>query len=99
MKLNLSIATKPALYTAIGIAAALFFLLKVDPLLIFFQQQPAFFFDRFYISQHLNMPGGSGQLIALFFGQFLFNPFWGSVIIAVLIMLYIFTQIQFINII
>ena len=99
MKLNLSIATKPALYTAIGIAAALFFLLKVDPLLIFFQQQPAFFFDRFYISQHLNMPGGSGQLIALFFGQFLFIPFWGSVIIAVLIMLYIFTQIQFINII
>jgi hypothetical protein len=97
MKLNLSIATKPALYIIIGIASALFFLLKVEPLLIYFQQQPAFFFDRFFISQHLNMPGGSGQLIALFFGQFFVAPIWGSIIIAALIMLYTFTQVQFIN--
>ena len=85
MKPSIHKSIQISLYGLFPIITFLYFYFLVDTSLIYFKQQPIFFFNVFFFNQHLGMPGGITQYISMFFAQFLFSNLWGSIVIALLL--------------
>ena len=58
-----------------------YFLLRIDPRLIYQSQEPVFFFDRYFIGEFLRYPGGINELIAGFFSQFYYYSWLGAALL------------------
>lgn len=59
----------------------LYFLLRVDPRLIYQSQEPVFFFDRYFIGEFLSDPGGVNDLVAGFLSQFFYHSWTGAALL------------------
>lgn len=62
----------------------LFLLLKIEPCLIYQQQEPVFFLDSRFFNDFLNYPGGLIDYISAFLSQFYINSWIGAVIITLI---------------
>jgi len=59
----------------------LYFLLRIDPKLIYQSQEPVFFFDRYFIYDFFSYPGGLNELASRFLSQFFYYPWTGALLI------------------
>lgn len=60
-----------------------YFLLRIDPKLIYQSQEPVFFFDRFFVQDFLKYPGGINELFSSFLSQFFYHSWTGALLLAV----------------
>ena len=58
-----------------------YFLLRIEPKLIYQSQEPVFFFDRYFIGAFLQYPGGVNELFAGFLSQFFYHSWTGAVLL------------------
>ncbi|MDZ7370811.1 MAG: DUF6057 family protein [candidate division KSB1 bacterium] len=75
-----------------GLAAALFvyFLLIVDPRLIYMAQRPVFFCQWDFFASHLGRPGGPIDWLSKFIGQFFTSAVFGALLLTCLITAFAF---------
>jgi hypothetical protein len=59
----------------------LYFLLRIDPKLIYQSQEPVFFFDRHFIYEFFSYPGGLNDLAARFLSQFFYYSWIGALLL------------------
>lgn len=64
-------------------AYCIYFLLRINPQLIYQAQQPVFFFDKYYVSEFLKYPGGPIELISGFLSQFFYYSWTGALLLAI----------------
>ena len=70
------------LFTAILLSFYfIYFLLRIDPKLIYQSQEPVFFFDRYFIYEFFSYPGGVNELISGFFSQFFYYSWIGALLL------------------
>ena len=73
------------LFTAILLSFYfIYFLLRINPKLIYQSQQPVFFFDRYFIYEFFSYPGGVNELASVFLSQF-FYYLWTGALLLVLV--------------
>jgi len=60
----------------------IYFLLRIDPKLIYQSQEPVFFFDRYFIYEFFSYPGGINELASRFLSQFFFYSWTGALLLA-----------------
>ena len=58
-----------------------YFLLRIEPKLIYQSQEPIFFFDRYFIGEFLKYPGGANELVAGFLSQLFYHSWTGAVLL------------------
>ena len=58
-----------------------YFLLRIDPKLIYQSQESVFFFDRYFIGEFLGYPGGVNELVAGFLAQFFYYSWVGAALL------------------
>ncbi|MBN1482698.1 hypothetical protein EH223_11965 [candidate division KSB1 bacterium] len=73
-------------FTAVYILLFLYLLFISKPSLLYFQFQPAFYFDTHFLSGLLIYPGGLADGLSLFFFQFFYQNFVGSLLLASLLL-------------
>jgi len=61
----------------------LYFLLRIDPKLIYQAQEPVFFFDRYFIYDFFSYPGGINELLARFLSQFFYYSWTGALLLVI----------------
>lgn len=66
----------------------IYFLLRIDPKLIYQFQEPVFFFDRYFLTEFLSYPGGLNELFSRFLTQFFYYSWTGA-----LLLVFVFWQI------
>jgi hypothetical protein len=77
------------LFTAILLSFYfLYFLLRIDPKLIYQSQEPVFFFDRHFIYEFFSYPGGLNELAARFLSQFFYYS-WTGALLLVLVFVFV----------
>jgi len=59
----------------------IYFLLRIDPKLIYQSQEPVFFFDRYFISEFFSYPGGVNELLSAFLSQFFYYSWTGALLL------------------
>jgi hypothetical protein len=59
----------------------LYFLLRIDPKLIYQSQEPVFFFDRHFIYDFFSYPGGLNELASRFLSQFFYYSWTGALLL------------------
>ena len=70
------------LFTAILLSFYfLYFLLRIDPKLIYQSQEPVFFFDRYFIYEFFSYPGGVNEFLSGFFSQFFYYSLTGALLL------------------
>ena len=70
------------LFTAILLSFYfLYFLLRIDPKLIYQSQEPVFFFDRHFIYDFFSYPGGLNELASRFLSQFFYYSWTGALLL------------------
>jgi len=70
------------LFTAVLLSFYFFyFLLRIDPKLIFQSQEPVFFFDRYFIYEFFSYPGGVNDIISRFLSQFFYYSWTGALLL------------------
>jgi hypothetical protein len=70
------------LFTAILLSFYfLYFLLRIDPKLIYQSQEPVFFFDRYFIYEFFYYPGGVNELASGFLSQFFYYSWTGTLLL------------------
>jgi hypothetical protein len=70
------------LFTAILLSFYfLYFLLRIDPRLIYQSQEPVFFFDRYFIYEFFSYPGGINELASRFLSQFFYYSWTGALLL------------------
>ena len=70
------------LFTAIFLSFYfIYFLLRIDPKLIYQSQEPVFFFDRYFINEFFSYPGGVNELISGFLSQFFYYSWTGALLL------------------
>ena len=62
----------------------LYFLLQIDPKLIYQSQEPVFFFDRHFIYEFFSYPGGLNELAARFLSQFFYYSWTGALLLVLI---------------
>ncbi|MBN2410181.1 hypothetical protein JXQ31_00730 [candidate division KSB1 bacterium] len=62
----------------------IYFLLRVNPALIYQQQEPVFFFTYPFFKEFLTYPGGIADFIGSFLSQFYYYPWAGAVVLTVI---------------
>lgn len=78
----------PALLTGVLFFAFffLFVMMRIQPALVYYQQQPPFFLDSRFFTQHLAYPGGLLDFVAAFILQ-LFRSNWiGAAVLTILVL-------------
>jgi hypothetical protein len=69
------------LFTAILLSFYfIYFLLRIDPKLIYQAQEPVFFFDRYFIYEFFSYPGGVNELLSAFLSQFFYYSWTGALL-------------------
>jgi hypothetical protein len=70
------------LFTAVFLSFYfLYFLLRIDPKLIYQSQEPVFFFDRHFIYEFFSYPGGLNELASRFLSQFFYYSWTGALLL------------------
>ena len=70
------------LFTAILLSFYfIYFLLRIDPKLIYQAQEPVFFFDRYFIYEFFSYPGGVNELASGFLSQFFYYSWTGALLL------------------
>jgi hypothetical protein len=70
------------LFTAILLSFYfIYFLLRIDPKLIYQSQEPVFFFDRYFIYEFFSYPGGVNELASGFLSQFFYYSWTGTLLL------------------
>ena len=59
----------------------IYFLLRIDPKLIYQSQEPVFFFDRYFIYDFFSYPGGVNELLSAFLSQFFYYSWTGALLL------------------
>jgi hypothetical protein len=73
------------LFTAILLSFYfIYFLLRIDPKLIYQSQEPVFFFDRYFIHDFFSYPGGINELVSRFVSQFFYYSWSGALLLVLL---------------
>ncbi|MDZ7315649.1 MAG: DUF6057 family protein [candidate division KSB1 bacterium] len=78
------------LYSGIATVLFFYFLLIVDPRLIYVAQQPVFFYDWDFFASHLDRPGGLVDWLAKFIGQFFTSAVFGALLLTCVIVAFAF---------
>ena len=65
----------------------LYFLLRIDPRLIYQAQEPVFFFDRYFIAEFFKYPGGPNELVCGFLSQFFYHSWTGALLLTLVFVL------------
>jgi hypothetical protein len=74
------------LFTAILLSFYfLYFLLRIDPKLIYQSQEPVFFFDRHFIYEFFSYPGGLNDLASRFLSQFFYYSWTGALLLVLVL--------------
>jgi hypothetical protein len=61
----------------------IYFLLRIDPKLIYQSQEPVFFFDRYFIYDFFSYPGGINELASRFLSQFFYFSWTGALLLVI----------------
>lgn len=73
------------LFTAILLSFYfIYFLLRIDPKLIYQSQEPVFFLDRYFIYEFFSYPGGVNELAAGFLSQFFYYSWTGALLLVLI---------------
>jgi len=59
----------------------IYFLLRIDPKLIYQSQEPVFFFDKYFIYEFFSYPGGLNELASGFLSQFFYFSWTGALLL------------------
>jgi len=59
----------------------IYFLLRIEPKLIYQSQEPVFFFDKYFINEFFSYPGGVNELISRFLSQFFYYSWTGTLLL------------------
>lgn len=65
----------------------IYFLLRIDPRLIYQAQEPVFFFDRYFIGEFFSYPGGVNELVCGFLSQFFYYSWTGALLLVLVFVL------------
>jgi hypothetical protein len=62
-----------------------YFLLRINPKLIYQSQEPIFFFDKHFINNFFSYPGGINELISRFLSQFFYHSWMGALLLVLVL--------------
>jgi hypothetical protein len=62
-----------------------YFLLRINPKLIYQSQEPIFFFDKHFINDFFSYPGGINELISRFLSQFFYHSWTGALLLVLVL--------------
>jgi hypothetical protein len=62
----------------------IYLLVRINPKLIYQSQEPVFFFDKYFIGEFFNYPGGVNELISGFLSQFFYHAWTGAMLLTLL---------------
>ncbi|UCH13973.1 MAG: hypothetical protein JSV22_12820 [Bacteroidales bacterium] len=64
----------------------LYLLYRANPAISYFTQQPIFLFDKVYLLNYLNHPGGVTEYLSQFLSQFYYFTWMGAIIITIVVL-------------
>jgi hypothetical protein len=62
----------------------IYLLVRINPKLIYQSQEPVFFFDKYFIGEFFNYPGGINELISSFLSQFFYHAWTGALVLTLI---------------
>ena len=79
-----SVGKAAAITLAMAAGFYLYFLMLIDPLLLYYQQWPTFLLDRAFLMRFLEYPGGLSECVSAFITQFYIVAWAGALAVTVL---------------